>query len=491
LRTVPRPRALFAAAIILLTFALRTAGVDAALVPGQGGFGGAGADPGAFMQPGGVAFTSSGQLWVADTGNARLERFTRSGALAQVVTGFITPTGIAVGPDDSVYVADAAAGRVVKLGPDGTVDPGFRQDGIQDARAVAVDPRGDFVYVTGGSTGRLDQLSASAGTATGLVASGLATPTGVAVDADGTIAVAEQSADRILVLDPDGGPASRFGVGGASAGSFDRPTGVAFDPYGLVVVADTGNGRIQRFTPRGSLVDSLDGFGSPIAVASDEIQTFAVVDSAGSRIAFADDVLPPPALGQTANVARLEGTVTIRGDGAAPRPLLAPEQIRFGTEIDTTNGTLRLVTARPDGTTQRATLYEGRFTIRQPASTVPTVTLTGNQLNSCPASTTRGSTARLPNPDPPPGKPKRAVRTRVKGTFKTNGNSASADVKGTDYEVADYCTGTLVTVYTGVVKVTRKSDGASALLRGALARPGRLFVKAPAKREKARAKKRR
>jgi sugar lactone lactonase YvrE len=488
---VPRPRALLAATIILLTFALRTTGVDAALVPGQGGFGGPGADPGAFIQPGGVAFTSSGQLWVADTGNARLERLTRTGALAQVVTGFTTPAAVAVGPDDSVYVADQAAGRVVKLFPDGTIDPGFRQDGIQDARAVAVDPRGDFIYVTGGSTGRLDQLSAATGTATRLVASGLATPTGVAVDADGTIAVAEQGADRILVLDADDGSASRFGVRGADAGSFDRPTGVAFDPYGVIVVADTGNGRIQRFTPSGSLVDSLGGFGSPVAVASDEIQTFAVVDSGGSRIAFADDVLPPPSLGQTANVARLEGTVTIRGGGAAPRPLLAPEQIRFGTEIDTTRGTLRLVTARTGGGTQRATLYQGRFTLRQPASNVPTATLTGNQLNSCPASTTRGSTARLPDPDPPPGKPKRSVRTRVKGEFKTNGNSASASVKGTDYEVADYCSGTLVTVYSGVVLVTRRSDGASTLLRGTLARPGSLFVKAPVKRKKTSAQKRR
>ena len=192
-----------------------------------------------------------------------------------------------------MYVADEAAGRVVKLLPDGTVDAGFGQDGIQDARAIAVDPRGDFVYVTGGSTGRLDQLSASTGAATRLVASNLATPTGVAVDADGTIAVAEQGANRILVLDPDGGPPSRFGIQGADVGALNRPTGVAFDPYGLVVVADTGNGRIQRFTARGSLVDALDGFGSPVAVASDEVQAFAVVDSAGSRIAFADDVLPP------------------------------------------------------------------------------------------------------------------------------------------------------------------------------------------------------
>ena len=78
----------------------------------------------------------------------------------------------------------------------------------------------------------------------------------------------------------------------------------------------------------------------------------------------------------------------------------------------------------------------------------------------------------------------------MKGEFKTNGNAASADVKGTDYEVADYCSGTLVTVYTGTVKVTRRSDGASALVRGAPARPGRLFVKAPVKRKKTKAPKR-
>ena len=80
---MPRLRTLLAAAIVLLAFAQQTADADAALIPGQAGFGDAGADPGAFMQPGGVSFTSSGELWVADTGNARLERFTRTGALAR------------------------------------------------------------------------------------------------------------------------------------------------------------------------------------------------------------------------------------------------------------------------------------------------------------------------------------------------------------------------------------------------------------------------
>jgi DNA-binding beta-propeller fold protein YncE len=492
LRTLARRHVTATIAVVVATL-LTCSQADGALTPGPIGFGGPGADDGSFMQPGGIAYTSDAHIWVADTGNGRLQLFTGDGALVRTITGFTSPTSVSVGPDDSVYVADQAAGRVVKLRPDGTVDPAFSQDGLQGARAVAVDPRGDFVYVVETATGRLDRLSAATGVATGLLVSGLVAPSGVAVDADGTIAVSEQGENKIAIFDGNGTPVARFGSTGADAGSLSGPAGLAFDPYGLIVVADTGNGRIQRFTENGSLVDALGGLGSPVAVASDEAQTFAVLDSSSSRVAFADDALPPPTLGQTVNVARLEGTIVVRPPGGgAPRPLIEPRQIQVGADIDTTQGTLRLVTAQPGGRTQRATIYEGRFTVTQPASGVPTATLTGTQLDSCPArSPGRGSAARLPSPDPPEGKPKRAVRTRVKGQFKTNGSSASADVKGTDYEVADYCSGTLVTVYAGTVKVARKADGVSALVSGTFARPGRRFVKAPpAKRKKASGKRR-
>ena len=472
-------------AIAVVAALLITPRAEARLEPGAPAFGGVGSDPGLLLRPGDVGFTGAGQIWVADTGNGRLERFTATGALVQVVPGFVSPTGLAVGPDDAVYVADAGAERVVKLLPDGSVDPAFDQGTWPGIRDVAVDPRGDSAYVVDAAGGRLQAIDPASGAALAVVEQGLDGPTGVAVDASGAIAVAEQAGNDVLVRAADG-TRTRFGVLGAETGNFNAPTGVAFDPYGLVVVADTGNGRIQRFTQTGSEVDALDGLGAPAGVASDGTSTFAVVDGGSGQVRFGEERLPPPILGQTANAARLQGTITVRLGSDSPRPLIAPQQIRLGAEIDTTHGTLGLLTARKGGGTQRATLFGGRFRLVQPASGVPTATLTGPALDRCPPApaSTRGAAAHLPNPDPPSSPPKRTVRTRVKGQFKTNGSVASAEVKGTDYEVSDYCSGTLVRVFVGTVKVTRHSDGQTRLVSGTRTRPGVLFVKRPAKRHR-------
>jgi sugar lactone lactonase YvrE len=456
----------------------------AALIPGATPIGSAGADQGQLLQPGGVAFTSSGDIWVADTGNARLQRFTRSGALAQVITGLVSPRGIGVGPDGSLFVADTGAGKIMKFLPDGTADPVFDPGVWPDVRAVAADPRGDHVYAVQGASGRLTELDAATGVGGRLLAGGLPSPTAVAVDASGTIAIVEQGTSQVTIHDPDGSQRGTIGGAGFGEGLLSNPAGVAFDPYGLVVVADHGNGRIQRFTQSGSVVDVLSGLGSPSGVASDNLQSFAVVDDASGRVVFADDVLPPPTLGQTANVARLDGTVTVRLGSGTPSPLTAPQQIRLGAELDTTNGTLRLVTALRGGGTERATISEGRFVVRQVAG-IPVTTLSGPQLNSCPKSTrSTARSSRLPDPDRPSGRPKRVVRTQVKGKFKTNGDAASVSVKGTDYEVADYCSGTLVTVFTGSVQVTRKADGTSDTVGARGAHAGVRFVKAPTRRAK-------
>jgi sugar lactone lactonase YvrE len=471
-------------AIAIVVALLVAPGAQARLDPGAPGFGGAGSDPGLLLRPGDVGFAGDGQIWVADTGNGRLERYTATGALVQVVPGFVTPTGLAVGPDDTVYVADAGAERIFKLLPDGTVDPAFAQGTWPGIRDVAIDPRGESAYVVDAS-GRLQSIDPVSGAALAVVEQNLNGPTSVAVDASGAIAVVEQTGNDVLVRAADG-VRTRFGTRGSDAGGLDAPTGVAFDPYGLVVVADTGNGRIQRFTQTGSLVDTFGGLGAPAGVGSDGTSTFAVIDGAGSRLLFVEERLPPPVLGQTANAARLEGTITVRSGSGPPRALVAPQQVRFGADIDTTHGTLGLITARKGGGTQRSTLFGGRFRLAQPPSGVPTATLTGSGLDRCPraSSASQARSARLPDPDPPQGEPKRTLRTRVKGHFKTNGNAASAEVKGTDYEVSDYCSGTLVRVFVGTVKVTRRSDGQSRLVSGTRARPGVLFVRRPARRRR-------
>lgn len=442
-----------------------------------GSFGRSGSAEGDVRAPSGVAYTEDGFVWVADTANGRLQRFTRTGALAQVVAGFVRPTGLALAPDGDVYVADPGAGRLVRLGPDGSVDPAFRSDGWTDPFAVAVDTQSEGLYLVERAAGRISRVTTSGAASGPPLEVALRDPTGVSVDASGAVAIAERGSDQVIIRRADG-VRQTIGSPGSQPGMLLRPSGVTFDAYGLVVVADEGNGRMQRFTQSGALVDGLAGLGAPFAVASDGAQSFAVADATNDRISLAVDQLEPPRLGVTANAVPVVGAVTVRDGDGEFRPLVRPAQLRLGVEIDTTQGIVRVVTARAAGGTQPSTLSKGRFRLAQPPSGIPQATLSKPLGKACDLGAKRARTAAKRRP-PKGRKPIRVVRTKVKGTFRTIGRSATADVRGTDFEVADFCSGTLVTVFDGSVRVSSRGDPQDLVARRS---PATVFVPTPPRR---------
>src|SRR5256886_3777758 len=81
--------------------------------------GGKGAGNGQFNSPTGIAVDGNGHIFVADTNNARIEKFAPSGTFLGAMgikgTGFGqlgAPNGIAVDPAGNIYVADATRHRV-------------------------------------------------------------------------------------------------------------------------------------------------------------------------------------------------------------------------------------------------------------------------------------------------------------------------------------------------------------------------------------------
>jgi DNA-binding beta-propeller fold protein YncE len=87
-----------------------------------GSFGSAGTGNGQFNAPTGIAANpSSGDVFVADQGNGRVQQFSGSGtyvaqSVTSVVTGSIGPSSVAVNPTDgSVYVLDTANDRVMRF----------------------------------------------------------------------------------------------------------------------------------------------------------------------------------------------------------------------------------------------------------------------------------------------------------------------------------------------------------------------------------------
>jgi predicted membrane-bound mannosyltransferase/DNA-binding beta-propeller fold protein YncE len=197
-------------------------------------FGSQGTGPGQFERPNGIAIGSDGSVYVADTGNHRIQQFTPDGQFvaawgknssveteAGLPQGFNEPWGVAIAPDGSIYVADTWNHRVQKL----------------DARGNLVHAWGLFgQYGTGDVTGQ----SAFYG------------PRDIVVGTDGQVYVTDTGNKRVQVFDADGRFVYQWGGGGVLEGYLDEPVGIAFGPDGAVYVADTWNRRVQVFDQRGN-----------------------------------------------------------------------------------------------------------------------------------------------------------------------------------------------------------------------------------------------
>ncbi|TMM04712.1 MAG: hypothetical protein E6G10_04410 [Actinobacteria bacterium] len=210
---------------------------------------------GQFSEPAAVAYdTVTGNVWVADTGNNRVQELGRDGSSVAVYGGpspgadpgqFSGPRGIAVGPDGAVYVADTGNDRVQRRDPDaGTwsvVDPGTP---LHAPVGLAVHRDGTLLV---GDQGRV--LRVSDGAAQALPAppdAPLETPDGLALDGD-RLYVSDAAGDRLLRFDLAGGAWEVLGAEGNGLGSFVQPEGVAVAPTAdRVYVADAGNDRVQR-----------------------------------------------------------------------------------------------------------------------------------------------------------------------------------------------------------------------------------------------------
>ena len=77
---------------------------------------------GKFKKPGGVAVDAAGNVYVADTGNHRIQKFTSNGVLlakwGKEGSGnceFRSPEGVAVDASGNVYVADTGNHRIQKF----------------------------------------------------------------------------------------------------------------------------------------------------------------------------------------------------------------------------------------------------------------------------------------------------------------------------------------------------------------------------------------
>jgi DNA-binding beta-propeller fold protein YncE len=285
-------------------------------------WGSEGSGNGEFSIPNGVAVQSSGNVYVTDYGNNRVQEFTSTGTYVTqwgsggVGTGeFNGPAGVAVDSAGNVYVADFYNDRVEKFTSSGTFITAWgcaaaSTSACTDSSAngqftnpsgIAVDSSGN-VYVTDIGNNRVEKFAGTGGYVAQWGSLGSANgqfngTTGIAVDSTGNVYVADFGNNRIQKFTAAGTYVTQWGSSGSGQGEFSGPFAVAVDPSGNVYVSDEANDRVQEFTSTGSFVTQYGSYGSgsgqfegPLGVAVDAFGTVYVTDWLNDRVEMFGDV---------------------------------------------------------------------------------------------------------------------------------------------------------------------------------------------------------
>ncbi|HEY8110432.1 MAG TPA: HYR domain-containing protein, partial [Candidatus Nitrosotenuis sp.] len=271
---------------------------------------------GAFTFPQYVAVDETGNVYVTDLGNSRIQKFDNSGsylhswgskgtgsnefhAVAGIAVknnyvyvvdhelnsvkkfdisgNFIKswggtdsaklklPNDIAVSKDNLVYVVDTGNSRVLKFDSDGKFLQTIGSSGTGDGQfltplGVAIDGSGN-IYVSDAGNNKVEKFTSDGAFVKKYTAASggiKISPDGLAIDSSGNILLADSPNNRVVVLDSDGKTVTTFGKTGTGNSQFKMIKDVTLDSDGDLFVVDSSNHRIQKFGSTDPAVDEVE-----------------------------------------------------------------------------------------------------------------------------------------------------------------------------------------------------------------------------------------
>ncbi len=263
--------------------------------------------------------TQAAQLFVSENttsfGSSKIKEVSPSGSVSTFVTGFNSPVGLAFNSSGDLFVSDTNFPRTIsKVTPAGVVSTFASFGAFESPWGIAFNASGNlFVAITkfSANDGTIKMVTPSGSVST--FASGFSNPGPLAFNSSGSLFVADTG--TISRLTP-------FGIGSPFASGFSFITGLAFNSSGDLFVADAGMAKISKVTPSGSITTfvssglsqiqgiTFDGTGN-LFVANGGDGTIKKITSSGVVSTFASGFDQPSALAFQSDIASVPEPSTL------------------------------------------------------------------------------------------------------------------------------------------------------------------------------------
>ncbi|MFH1185069.1 MAG: glycosyltransferase family 39 protein [Chloroflexota bacterium] len=228
------------------------------------------APSGTFNEPWGIAVGRDGSVYVADTWNYRIQKFTSRGRFLTMWSTFSTaseqgtfygPRGLAVDAQNRVFVVDTGNKRVVVFNEDGAYLTQFGSAGLDPGQfdepvGIAIDSAG-VIYVADTWNQRIQSFMPSEDglsftpirqwDVAGWTGQSLDNKPFIAADNRGNVFITDPDGFRVIQYNTDGQLIQTWGDYGDTPTTIGISAGIAVDAEGHVWITDAGNNRVMRF----------------------------------------------------------------------------------------------------------------------------------------------------------------------------------------------------------------------------------------------------